>query len=55
MDDFLLIVGLNVPCSFIIIIMIICGMLVMTGHVGEIGHVLICCAYIRGYLEVSIV
>ena len=46
---FLISVRLNVLCNFSSISMMICSMLVMT------GHVLICCAYIRGYLEVSII
>jgi len=41
----------NVLCSFNCISIIVSKMLVMIGHVREIRHVLICCAYIRGYFE----
>jgi len=41
----------NVLCSFSSISIVISKMLVMIGHVREIRHVLICCAYIGGYFE----
>ena len=37
-NDFLLVIGLDVLCSFISFSVIICSMLVMTGHVREIRH-----------------
>ena len=42
---------LNVLCNFSSISVIISSMLVMIGRVREIRHVLICCAYIRGFFE----
>ena len=37
-NDFLLVIGLDVLCSFISFSMFVCGMLVMIGHVREIRH-----------------
>ena len=43
----------NVDCNFKFssISIIISSILVMIGHVIEIRHVLICCAYIRGFFD----
>ena len=43
---------LNVICSFSSISMIICSMLELIGHVKrDKAHVLICCAYSRGFCK----